>query len=183
MHLVCRILFTCVRVPRIRQSWNTTWHNQFFRQLDEKDRHRQRITKLPSALYKRKGGVDHSGKDDKGLGRWCYMKFCVSEVIKTRVVCGYNPCYNNKKELNKSYQQLRRFFITKQKNRTCPRKCFWEYLIPQLKQWREEGDQLIVCLETKQKHIQQEYRKGTYRQGRASNVRSGGGIYMSKSWS
>ena len=27
--------------------------------------------------------VDHSGKDDKGLGRWCYMKFCGSEGIKT----------------------------------------------------------------------------------------------------
>ena len=42
--------------------------------------------------------VDHSGKDDTGLGRWCYMTFCGSEGIKTRVVCGYNPCYNKKKE-------------------------------------------------------------------------------------
>ena len=51
--------------------------------------------------------VDHSGKDDTGLGRWCYMTFCGSEVINTRVVCGYNPCYNKKKESNTSYQQHR----------------------------------------------------------------------------
>ena len=48
--------------------------------------------------------VYHSGKDDTGLGRWCYMTFYRSEGIKTRVVCGYNPCYNNKKESNTSYQ-------------------------------------------------------------------------------
>ena len=48
--------------------------------------------------------VDHSGKYDTGLVRWCYMTFCGSEGIKTRVVCGYNPCYNKKKESNTSYQ-------------------------------------------------------------------------------
>ena len=92
--------------------------------------------------------VNHSGKDNTGLGRWGYMTFCGSEGIKTRVVCGYNPCYNNKKELNTSYQQHRRFFITKQKDRSCPRKHFREDLIVQLKQWREDGDRLIVCLDT-----------------------------------
>ena len=78
--------------------------------------------------------VDHSGKDNTGLVRWFYMTFCGSEGIKTRVVFGYNPCYNKNKESNTSYQQHRQFFITKQKDRTCPRKCFREDLIAQLKQ-------------------------------------------------
>ena len=65
--------------------------------------------------------VDHSGKDDTGLGRWCYMTFCGSEGIKTRVVCGYNPCYNKKKESNTSYQQHRQCFITKQKRQDVPK--------------------------------------------------------------
>ena len=82
-----------------------------------------------------KFGVDHSGKDDTGLGIWCYITFCGSEGIKTRVVCGYNPCYKKKKESNTSYQKHQRFFITK-KNRTCPRKQFREDLIAQLKHWR-----------------------------------------------
>ena len=92
--------------------------------------------------------ADHSGKDDIGLGRWCYMTFYGSEGIKTRVVCGYNPCYNKKKESNTSYQQHWRFFVTKQKYRTCPRKHFREDLIAQLKHWREYGGRLIVCLDT-----------------------------------
>ena len=92
--------------------------------------------------------VDHLGKDDRGLGRWCYMTFYGSEGIKTRVVCGYNPCYKNKKESNKSYQQHRRFFINKQKYRTCPRKRSREDLIAQLKHWREDGERLIFYLET-----------------------------------
>ena len=59
--------------------------------------------------------IDHSGKDDTWLGRWCYMTFFGSEGIKTRVVCGYNRCYNKKKESNTSYQQHRQLFITKKK--------------------------------------------------------------------
>ena len=35
----------------------------------------------------------------------------------------------------------------------------------------------------KQKHIEQKYRKETDRKGWARNIRSGGGIYMSKNWS
>ena len=68
--------------------------------------------------------VNQSGKDDTGLRRWCYMTFCGSEGIKTWVFGSYNSCYNKKKESNTSYQQHRRFFITKQKDRTFPRKRF-----------------------------------------------------------
>ena len=75
------------------------------------------------------------------------MTLCGSEGIKTRVVCGYITCYNKKMELNTSYQQHQKFFITKQEDRTCPRKRFREDLIAQLNQWREDGDRLIVCLD------------------------------------
>ena len=51
--------------------------------------------------------VDHSRKDNTGLGRWRYMTLFGSEGIKTRVVCGYNPCYIKNKESNTSYQQHR----------------------------------------------------------------------------
>ena len=79
------------------------------------------------------------------------MTLCGSEGIKTRVVCSYNPCYNKKKESNTSYQQHRQFFITKQIDRMCPRKRFQEYLIAQLKHWREDGYRLNVCLDTNEK--------------------------------
>ena len=61
-------------------------------------------------------------------------------------VCGYNPCYNTKQESSTSYQQHRRYFITKKGNLTCPRTKFREDLVSQLKMWQEDGDRLIICL-------------------------------------
>jgi hypothetical protein len=72
--------------------------------------------------------------------------------VQTRVVCGYNPCYNKNPDSSTSYQQHRRYFITKKGNLTCPKIKFREDLVAQLKKWREEGDQLIVCLDANE-HI------------------------------
>eukprot|EP00956_Cyclotella_meneghiniana_P004926 scaffold6070_cov41-Cyclotella_meneghiniana.AAC.5 len=89
-----------------------------------------------------------SGREDSGLGRWVVMVFRGENGITTRIVCGYNPCYNRKKQSKtSSYQQARRYYITKEKDLTCPRKRFRDDLINQLVQWREEGDRLIVCLD------------------------------------
>ena len=66
---------------------------------------------------------------------------------RTRVVCGYNPCYNKNPDSGTTYQQHRRFFITKKKDLTCPRTKFKEDLVAQLTKWREEGDRIIVCLD------------------------------------
>ena len=88
-----------------------------------------------------------SGREDSGLGRWVVMVFRGSNGITTRIVCGYNSCYNKKKQSKTSYQQARRYFITKEKDLTCPRKRFRDDLVKQLKQWRADGDRLIVCLD------------------------------------
>jgi hypothetical protein len=63
------------------------------------------------------------------------------------VVCGYNPCFNRNLDSSTTYQQHRRFFITQKSDLTCPRTKFREDLVGQLKQWREDGDRLIVCLD------------------------------------
>ena len=70
-----------------------------------------------------------------------------SDGITTRLVCGYNPCASAKKATRSSYQQQRRYFITKEKDRTCPRKRFQDDLIRQLVQWRKQGKRLIVCMD------------------------------------
>ena len=88
-----------------------------------------------------------SGREDSGLGRWVVMVFRGENGITTRIVCGYNPCYNAKKQSKTSYQQARRYYITKEKDLTCPRKRFRNDLINQLTEWREDGDRLIVCLD------------------------------------
>ena len=84
--------------------------------------------------------------DKSGLGRWSVMTV-QGEGFKTRIICGYNPCYNNNSNSSTSYQQHRRYLINKRKDLTCPRTKFREDLIEQLLKWREEGDKLIVCLD------------------------------------
>ena len=67
--------------------------------------------------------------------------------IRTRFVCGYNPCPSGKRATKSSYQQHRCYFIRKERDRTCPRTRFRQDLIKNLIQWRKEGDRLVVCLD------------------------------------
>ena len=57
------------------------------------------------------------------------------------------PYYVKKEESRSSYQQHRWYFITKEKDMTCPRKRFRLDLVKQLKSWRAEGNRLIVCMD------------------------------------
>lgn len=88
-----------------------------------------------------------SGKDDSGLGRWAVMVLRGQDGLTTRIVCGYNPCKSASTATRSSYQQHRRYFVRKLKDRTCPRKRFRQDLVAQLEQWRSEGDRLIVCMD------------------------------------
>ncbi len=63
--------------------------------------------------------MDQSGKDDTGLGRWMGMTF-QGLGIRAWIICGYNPCSNNKPDSGTVYQQHHRFFITQQKDMSCP---------------------------------------------------------------
>lgn len=96
--------------------------------------------------------MEQSGCDDSGLGRWSVMTLTGEDGFKTRLVCGYNPCYNNKKGSSTTYQQHRRFLISTRKDLTCPRKKFKEDLVAQLKKWRAEGDRIILAMDANE-HI------------------------------
>jgi hypothetical protein len=63
---------------------------------------------------------NETGKDDTGLGRWSVMTV-QGDGARTRIVCGYNPCGNNKLNSGTTYQQCMRYFVTKQKDLSCPR--------------------------------------------------------------
>ena len=88
--------------------------------------------------------MSKSGKNESGLGQWVVMTF--ESDVRTRIVCGYNPCGNDKTNSGTVYQQQRRYWITKQPSLVCPRVKFREDLVKQLQKWRAEGDRLIVCL-------------------------------------
>ena len=88
-----------------------------------------------------------SGKDGSRLGRWVSVALRGSDGTLTRLVCGYNPCASAMKATCSLYQQQRRHFIMREKDRTCPRKRFRDDLIKQLVTWRRQGDRLIVCMD------------------------------------
>jgi hypothetical protein len=86
-----------------------------------------------------------SGKDKSGLGRWVLMTF--EGDMRTRIVCGYNPCGNDRPNSGTVYQQQRRYWITKRQSLVCPQVKFWEDLVHQLQKWRADGNRLIVSLD------------------------------------
>ncbi len=88
-----------------------------------------------------------SRRDYLCLGRWTYMKFSGNDNIITRVICGYSPCANKKKDSGTVYQQHCRHLINKLNDDTCPRLRFREDLLRKMKQWCRKGERLILCLD------------------------------------
>ena len=93
---------------------------------------------------------EHSGKDNTGIGRWVVMVFQGYKGIKTRIVCGDKSCHNKKMESRTSYHKKHRYLVLKEKDLTFPMKRLHGDLIRQLKDWREEGDRIILCMDAKE---------------------------------
>ncbi len=100
--------------------------------------------------------LEGSGRDDLGLGCWTYMRFVGDDRIVTRVICGYSPCANKKKDSGTVYQQHHYHLINKLKDDTCLRARFREDLLCQMKQWQKDGEWLILCLDANKNIYQRE---------------------------
>ncbi len=81
------------------------------------------------------------------MGRWCWILLGGSEGHKTRIITAYNPCKNKNVNSGTSYQQQRRYFITRKKDLTCPLTLFRNHLITLIKQWRVAGERIILFLD------------------------------------
>jgi hypothetical protein len=66
---------------------------------------------------------------------------------QTRIITAYNPCKNKIVNLGTTYQQQRRYFVTRKKDLTCPLALFRRNLIKQIKKWRESGDKIILFMD------------------------------------
>ena len=84
------------------------------------------------------------------------MQFVGDDRIVTRIICGYSPCANKKKDSGTVYQQHHVILINKLKDDSCPRGCFWDDLLRQMKQWQTDGKRLILCLDTNENIYQGE---------------------------
>jgi hypothetical protein len=100
--------------------------------------------------------LEGSGRNDLGLGCWTYMRFVGDERIVTRIISSYSPYANKKKDSGTVHQQHHRHLINKLKDDTCPCTCFQEDLIGQMKQWRKDGERLILCLDANENIYQGE---------------------------
>ena len=70
------------------------------------------------------GYIRKMGKDEEGLGRWCWILLGGNNGHQTRIVTAYNPCKNKAVDSGMMYQQQRWYYITTRKDLSCPRKIF-----------------------------------------------------------
>ena len=90
--------------------------------------------------------VSEHGSDTEGLGRWSWLKL-TGKSITTRIVVAYMPCTTRKQAVYATIAQQRRYWKL-QGNKQRPRKLLQQDLIRQLKEWRNQGEKLILFLDS-----------------------------------
>ena len=88
--------------------------------------------------------VTEQGTDEEGLGRWSWMKFTGKTVV-TRIVVAYMPCPTRKQAVQATMAQHKRYWWL-QGDTACPRKLMRRALIDKLKEWRGNGEKLILLI-------------------------------------
>ena len=86
------------------------------------------------------------GTDSTGLGRWCWAKLQGKDNHVTRLISAYQPVRSGKSQLRSVYRQQRRYFREKG-IQACPRALFRRDLLACLKEWRNQGDRLILMMD------------------------------------
>jgi hypothetical protein len=115
-----------------------------------KDRHAGRVQEGGTGsicIGDASGYVKKVGRDNEGLRRWCWILLGGAEGHNTKIITAYNPCKNKNINSGTTYQQQRRYFITKKKDLTCPLILFHRHLIKLIKQWRADGDRIVLFMD------------------------------------
>ena len=86
-----------------------------------------------------------SGCDTTGLGRWSWISIRGARGGVTRVLTAYQPV-RARKGHSTVYSQHRRYF-RRIRREGCPRDFFKRDLLHLLRQWRAQGDRLIVMMD------------------------------------
>jgi hypothetical protein len=91
--------------------------------------------------------IKKTGRDSKGLGQWSWVLYNGTNGHSTQVITAYNPCKNKNVNLGTTYQQQRRYFITKKKDLTCPLVLFRKHLLKQIREWQTKGDRITLFMD------------------------------------
>ena len=87
------------------------------------------------------------GHDKEDFGRWSWILLGGMNRHSMRMITAYNPCKNKNVNWGTTYQQQRRYFITKKKDLTCPLNLFCKLLVKKIKQWQAKGDRIILFVD------------------------------------
>ena len=100
-------------------------------------------TVLNGALskYIKDANVNHTG-----LGRWSWVKLEGQPGHVTRIVTAYGPC-RSKSSGTKTYYQQQRRYIQNNSLRTTVKKMFRDDLCATLREWRNQGDRIILMMD------------------------------------
>ena len=89
--------------------------------------------------------VTTSGRDPSGLGRWTWTRYSGASGFALRVICGYRPV-DNKKGPQSVWNQHKQYYDDNDID-NCPRQQFIEDISKQLRDWIDQGDQLVFGLD------------------------------------
>ena len=100
------------------------------------------ILSLNDAAHK----VAEIGRDDTGLGRWCWTKYRGKHEVTLKVICAYQPCVPHDPGDNTTHCQQKQYFDAIGDSRT-PRAAFLHDLGEIIQQSIEAGDQVILMMD------------------------------------
>ena len=89
--------------------------------------------------------VKDSGVDHTGLGRWSGYLLEGEPGYTTRVIVAYAPCRDKTSDIATVYKQQWRY-IQEKGLKTNPKSMFREDLLHALRQWKQEGNRLILMM-------------------------------------
>ena len=120
------------------------------------------------------------GKDPSGLGRWCYTLLEGKQHSTTRIVSVYQPTEGpGESSINSQHVA----YLREKNDMHAPRKAIYEDLQESVDEWLENGENLIICIDTnedvlkgdtkrffKHNHMEEVILQGTQRETISSNV-------------
>ena len=86
--------------------------------------------------------IHSSGRDKRNLGRWCWFRVQGKNRVMTRIVTAYCPCEcppDGRCGLQTVYAQQLRVLGED------PIQSFWNDLETDIRDWKDEGDHIILC--------------------------------------
>ena len=89
--------------------------------------------------------VQERGRDETGLGRWCWVVLQGKQHHRTRLISAYRPCVGSPGPTTVYQQHVRHLLRTGRDSE--PRRQFYIDLRASIVKWKQEGDHIVVTMD------------------------------------